>query len=130
MQMELSGANGGPLQVEAGVQVVIECSTPSGSGASRLTPFSDERPDSPWYGRNGLLTDAQGYIFDAEGKLVGVLRELPPMPATAYPRESESHPPEESSIRTARQIEELEIATVNAPNGHPSLSGRLSQMVR
>jgi hypothetical protein len=52
-QMELSGKDGGPVAIDAGVSVIIESSNPTG-GASRLTPFADEREGSPWHGRSGL----------------------------------------------------------------------------
>jgi hypothetical protein len=140
LQAEITGKDGGPLSVNAGIQVVIESTgaTPNGSGAAALTPFCDEREGSPWHGRTRLSTDAQGYIFDEAGKLVGVLRDLPQERAPAMPvsREPVAETPyEQSPNRTAQlaaRIEELtqQIATLKA-NGNPTgIPGRLGQMVR
>ena len=75
-KLEVTGQDGGPVKIEAGIQVIVESSDP-GSKESSLTVFVDERPGSPWFGLPGLLLDSQGYIFDASGKLLGVLRDLP-----------------------------------------------------
>jgi hypothetical protein len=86
--MELSGKDGSPLAVSAGVNVVIESSAGNGPAAAKLTPFYDERESRPWFGRDDLSTDAQGYIFDTNGQLVGVVRDPPaerPQVAAAQP---------------------------------------------
>ena len=62
--MELSGKDGGPLSVQTGINVVIESSSPGGPAAAKLTPFYDEREISPWFGRDDLSTDAQGYSYE------------------------------------------------------------------
>ena len=88
--MELSGKDGGPLSVQAGINVVIESSSPGGPAAAKLTPFYDERESSPWFGRDDLSTDAQGYIFDTNGQLVGVVRDPPAeRPQVAAPKTME-----------------------------------------
>jgi hypothetical protein len=68
--MELSGKNGGPVAVQAGVNVVIEASTASSRQAAKLTPFFDEREGSPWHGREDLSTDPKAIFSTSK---VGLL---------------------------------------------------------
>jgi hypothetical protein len=131
--LELSGKDGGPVAVSAGVSVVIESSAPNGSGSSsRLTPFMDEREGSPWRGQNDLVTDAQGYIFDATGKLLGVLRDLPPectpaiAPTNPAPPARTTQPVDHSAERIAQLTREIAALKTNG-HGIPS---RLGQMIR
>jgi hypothetical protein len=144
-QLEVSGADGGPVAVSAGVNVVIESSAANGSASNNLTPFSDERAHSPWYGRNGLVTDAAGHVYDQGGILLGVVRSLPaeraptsqaqaskpmshPMPATTM---APTAPNLEQAARIAQLTQEIAAlkARQQSNNGVGSVPGRLSQVL-
>jgi hypothetical protein len=113
LQMELAGKDGGPVAVNAGVHIVIESSVSDGKESAKLSPFMDERPDSPWFGRTGLSTDSTGYIFDGAGRLLGILKDLPAerAPVMSVPVQSGSQTPAaqlDRKVELQERIAELE----------------------
>jgi hypothetical protein len=125
------------VAVQAGVNVVIEASAASSQQAAKLTPFFDEREGSPWHGREDLSTDAQGYIFDVQGRLVGVLRDPPAEQAKPLVQTASVADQDDSSEleEAAREIElettvtdlRRELADLKT-RGQSRVSGRFAQL--
>jgi hypothetical protein len=84
------------------------------------------------------MTDQNGYIFDAAGQLLGVLKSLPaermPAPPTVAPGLSPNTTPAaaDRKAQLEQEIADLnqQIATLKA-NGHaPGIPSRLAQLQR